>query len=262
MLGREGADDREGGRRQHREAEHERDALVRLRPSRTHHAQAVADEEEPQHDRPDPRQHERRGADRCRARPRGLRGGGRRSATAADRCARREHERGRGTPPRGRGRRAGACDEHAFPDPPSRNRLVGGASGVSNRGMAHGRRRDPQRVPRPPGRRGHAVIPRASLVPDDDPTTLFTGSGMQPLLPYLLGADHPAGQPPRRQPDLPARPGHRGGRRQPAHDLLRDARQLEPRRLLQGRAAAAVLGLPHREGRAGPRPALRVVLHR
>ena len=42
--------------------------------------------------------------------------------------------------------------------------------------------------------RGHAVIPRASLVPDDDPTTLFTGSGMQPLLPYLLGDDHPAGR--------------------------------------------------------------------
>jgi alanyl-tRNA synthetase len=41
--------------------------------------------------------------------------------------------------------------------------------------------------------RGHAVIPPASLVPREDPTTLFTGSGMQPLLPYLLGADHPAG---------------------------------------------------------------------
>ena len=41
--------------------------------------------------------------------------------------------------------------------------------------------------------RGHAVIPRAPLIPHDDPTTLFTGSGMQPLLPYLLGADHPAG---------------------------------------------------------------------
>ena len=40
---------------------------------------------------------------------------------------------------------------------------------------------------------GHAVIPRAPLIPKDDPTTLFTGSGMQPLLPYLLGADHPAG---------------------------------------------------------------------
>ena len=41
--------------------------------------------------------------------------------------------------------------------------------------------------------RGHTVIPRAPLIPKDDPTTLFTGSGMQPLLPYLLGADHPEG---------------------------------------------------------------------
>src|SRR3954453_22555493 len=41
--------------------------------------------------------------------------------------------------------------------------------------------------------RGHARIARAPLVLRDDPTTLFTGSGMQPLLPYLLGAEHPAG---------------------------------------------------------------------
>lgn len=41
--------------------------------------------------------------------------------------------------------------------------------------------------------RGHKVIPRANLVPQDDPTTLFTGSGMQPLVPYLLGEVHPAG---------------------------------------------------------------------
>lgn len=41
--------------------------------------------------------------------------------------------------------------------------------------------------------RGHHVIPRAKIVLDNDPTTLFTGSGMQPLLPYLLGADHPEG---------------------------------------------------------------------
>jgi alanyl-tRNA synthetase len=40
---------------------------------------------------------------------------------------------------------------------------------------------------------GHVIIPRAPLVLRDDPTTLFTGSGMQPLLPYLLGAEHPAG---------------------------------------------------------------------
>lgn len=42
-------------------------------------------------------------------------------------------------------------------------------------------------------KRGHKVIPRASLVPQDDPTTLFTGSGMQPLVPYLLGEKHPEG---------------------------------------------------------------------
>ncbi len=40
----------------------------------------------------------------------------------------------------------------------------------------------------------HAVIPRANLVPRDDPTTLFTGSGMQPLLPYLLGQEHSEGE--------------------------------------------------------------------
>jgi len=39
----------------------------------------------------------------------------------------------------------------------------------------------------------HVVVPRALLVPQNDPTTLFTGSGMQPLIPYLLGAEHPAG---------------------------------------------------------------------
>ncbi len=42
-------------------------------------------------------------------------------------------------------------------------------------------------------REGHAIIPSASLVPQNDPTTLFTGSGMQPLVPYLLGKEHPEG---------------------------------------------------------------------
>ncbi|MDP2641051.1 MAG: alanine--tRNA ligase [Candidatus Yanofskybacteria bacterium] len=42
-------------------------------------------------------------------------------------------------------------------------------------------------------KRGHTVIPSSSLVPENDPTTLFTGSGMQPLLPYLLGQKHPLG---------------------------------------------------------------------
>ncbi len=42
--------------------------------------------------------------------------------------------------------------------------------------------------------RGHKVIRRAPLVLTDDPTTLFTGSGMQPIIPYLLGEPHPEGK--------------------------------------------------------------------
>jgi alanyl-tRNA synthetase len=42
--------------------------------------------------------------------------------------------------------------------------------------------------------RQHEVISRAPLILKNDPTTLFTGSGMQPLLPYLLGKEHPKGQ--------------------------------------------------------------------
>ncbi len=41
--------------------------------------------------------------------------------------------------------------------------------------------------------RGHAIVPSSALVPDNDPTTLFTGSGMQPMVPYLLGEMHPKG---------------------------------------------------------------------
>ena len=42
-------------------------------------------------------------------------------------------------------------------------------------------------------RNGHTIIERAPLILHNDPTTLFTGSGMQPLLPYLLGQDHTQG---------------------------------------------------------------------
>ncbi len=42
-------------------------------------------------------------------------------------------------------------------------------------------------------KRGHAIIPSAPIVPGNDSTTLFTSSGMQPLVPYLLGQPHPAG---------------------------------------------------------------------
>lgn len=41
--------------------------------------------------------------------------------------------------------------------------------------------------------RGHAIIPRALMVPYNEPSVLFTGSGMQPLIPYLLGEKHPSG---------------------------------------------------------------------
>ena len=41
--------------------------------------------------------------------------------------------------------------------------------------------------------RGHKIIPRGPLVLQNDPTTLFAGSGMQQLMPYLLGQDHPGG---------------------------------------------------------------------
>ena len=40
----------------------------------------------------------------------------------------------------------------------------------------------------------HAVVQSSSLVPENDPTTLFTGSGIQPMMPYLLGEKHPKGK--------------------------------------------------------------------
>ena len=40
---------------------------------------------------------------------------------------------------------------------------------------------------------GHSVIPSAPLIPENDPSVLFTTAGMQPLVPYLLGQKHPSG---------------------------------------------------------------------
>ena len=41
---------------------------------------------------------------------------------------------------------------------------------------------------------GHAVIPSSPLIPENDPSVLFTTAGMQPLVPYLLGEKHPEGK--------------------------------------------------------------------
>ena len=42
--------------------------------------------------------------------------------------------------------------------------------------------------------KGHYKIPSASVVLDNDPTVLFTTAGMHPLVPYLMGEEHPAGK--------------------------------------------------------------------
>lgn len=42
--------------------------------------------------------------------------------------------------------------------------------------------------------KGHTIIPSAPVVPQNDPTVLFTTAGMHPLVPYLLGEDHPGGK--------------------------------------------------------------------
>ena len=43
-------------------------------------------------------------------------------------------------------------------------------------------------------KRGHKIVPSASLVPENDPSVLFNTAGMQPLVPYLLGEVHPMGK--------------------------------------------------------------------
>src|SRR3990167_6760435 len=42
--------------------------------------------------------------------------------------------------------------------------------------------------------KGHEILPSASLIPQNDPTVLFTTAGMHPLVPYLIGEKHPSGK--------------------------------------------------------------------
>ena len=43
-------------------------------------------------------------------------------------------------------------------------------------------------------RKGHSIIKNSSLIPENDPTVLFTTAGMHPIVPYLLGQKHPSGK--------------------------------------------------------------------
>src|SRR5881409_3278841 len=83
--------------------------------------------------------------------------------------------------------------------------------------------------------KGHVFRPSASLIPRaDDRSTLLTTAGMQPLMPYFLGREAPPA-PLLTTVQKSFRAGHRRGRpRRLASDVLRDARQLLVRPVLQG----------------------------
>ena len=108
--------------------------------------------------------------------------------------------------------------------------------------------------------KGHLRRPSGSLIPPaDDPSTLFIVAGMQPMKKWFLGLDTPPartgddrteGDARRRETQRPRRRRHH----RQARVVLRDARQLLVRRLLQGRRDRPRLGVRHRAPRLRARP--------